>query len=35
MPIGQVGFQVFGNEGDLVANTANSNWLMTLQISEN
>ena len=35
MPLGQVGFQVFGNEGDLVLNTANSNFLMTLQISEN
>jgi hypothetical protein len=35
MPIGQVGFQVFGNDGNLVSNTANSEWLMTLQISEN
>jgi hypothetical protein len=35
MPIGQVGFQVFGNDGTLVSNTANSEWLMTLQISEN
>jgi hypothetical protein len=35
MPLGQVGFQVFGNDGNLVSNTANSNFLMTLQISEN
>jgi hypothetical protein len=36
MPIGQVGFQVFGNDGNLVSNFLNlSNWLMTLQISEN
>lgn len=35
MPLGQVGFQVFGNDGNLVSNTANSEWLMTLQISEN
>lgn len=35
MPLGQVGFQVFGNDGLVVTNTANSEWLMTLQISEN
>lgn len=35
MPIGQVGFEVYGNDGNLVSNTANSNFLMTLQISEN
>ena len=35
MPIGQVGFQVYGNDGTLVQDTASSNWLMTLQISEN
>ena len=35
MPIGQVGFQVYGSDGNLVTDTANSNWMMTLQISEN
>jgi hypothetical protein len=36
MPIGQVGFQVFGDDGNIVSNFLNlSNWLMTLQISEN
>lgn len=35
MPIGQLSFQVYGNEGNLVPNTGESNWLMTLQISEN
>lgn len=36
MPIGQVSFQVFGNDGKLVVNDGeNSQWLMTLQISEN
>lgn len=35
MPIGQVGFQVYGSDGNLVADIANSNWMMTLQISEN
>lgn len=36
MPIGQVSFQVYGNDGKLVVdNGENSQWLMTLQISEN
>jgi len=35
MPLGQVGFQVYGNDGLIVPDTAASNWLMTLQISEN
>ena len=36
MPIGQVGFQVYGDDGKLVVdNGENSQWLMTLQISEN
>jgi hypothetical protein len=36
MPIGQVAFQVYGNDGKLVVNNGeNSQWLMTLQISEN
>jgi len=36
MPLGQVGFQVYGNNGEIVSNYLNlSNWLMTLQISEN
>jgi hypothetical protein len=34
MPVGQVGFQVYGNDGLIVPGTFGS-WLMTLQISEN
>jgi len=34
MPLGQVGFQVFGNDGRIVSGDL-GNWLMTLQISEN
>lgn len=36
MPIGNLSFQVYGNDGNLVGDTGDgSNWLMTLQISEN
>jgi hypothetical protein len=36
MPIGQVGFQVYGSDGKIVLdNGDNSQWMMTLQISEN
>jgi len=34
MPVGQVGFQVYGNDGLVVPGNLGS-WLMTLQISEN
>jgi hypothetical protein len=36
MPIGNLSFQVYGNDGNLVKDTGdNTNWMMTLQISEN
>lgn len=38
MPIGQISFEVFGNDGNLVTSPVydgKSNWLMTLQVSEN
>lgn len=34
MPLGQVGFEVYGNDGKIVQDVL-GNWLMTLQISEN
>ena len=34
-PMGNLSFQVYGDDGDLVtADLLDSNWLMTLQLSE-
>ena len=35
MPIGQIGFQVIGDDGVLLPDISGSQWLMTLQVSEN
>ena len=38
LPIGNISFQVYGDDGNLLADPANdarNNWLMTLQVSEN
>jgi hypothetical protein len=34
-PVGNLAFQVYGDDGDLIPGQDASNWLMTLQLSEN
>ena len=35
LPVGNLSFQVYGDDGEVVGPSSASNWLMTLQLSEN
>ena len=35
LPIGNISFQLYGNDGNIAVLDSNSNWLMTCQVSEN